>query len=398
MTETTWPTSKEPLRDSCTVSSAGERQFQDEHLPNSLYSAASTASSGIRREIEINISKRTITEPDKVRRNSALDFTKGSLVLIMILYHWINYFMGPDWPYYRYLRFLTPSFILVTGFLVSNVYLQKYRVADWRLSRRLLTRGLKLLALFAVLNVARMVLLPKLSNVSVAAQQLNLRNIAAAFAAGNSSTATGKVVAFYILVPISYLLIVAAGLVFPYRFYRHTFHASCLFLLCWIVVLYLGGFRSYNLEFVTIGLLGTLVGFISIDKINKLLSRPYILVCAYICYLVAITVWNVPFLLLIIGACLSVSGIYLIGLRGDERSRGRRHVDLLGKYSLFGYVIQIAILQLLSAALRHMNLGYTTLGVSFLAAFGLTMASVEVVDRARVRSTAFDGAYRAIFA
>src|ERR1700751_836902 len=88
-------------------------------------------------------------------RIPALDFTKGALVLIMVLYHWINYFIGPQWGYYQYLRFLTPSFIFITGFMISNVYLSKYDATDRRLSTRLFTRGFKLLVLFLFLNLAR---------------------------------------------------------------------------------------------------------------------------------------------------------------------------------------------------------------------------------------------------
>ena len=43
-------------------------------------------------------------------RDAALDFTKGVLVLLMIVYHWANYFLYVDGESYRYLRFLTPSF------------------------------------------------------------------------------------------------------------------------------------------------------------------------------------------------------------------------------------------------------------------------------------------------
>src|SRR5271170_5221971 len=95
------------------------------------------------------------TSVPKPQRISALDFTKGTLVLIMVLYHWINYFVGPQWEYYQYLRFLTPSFIFITGFMISNVYLSKYDAAGPRLSKRLFTRGLKLMAIFLALNVAR---------------------------------------------------------------------------------------------------------------------------------------------------------------------------------------------------------------------------------------------------
>src|SRR4249920_949495 len=81
-------------------------------------------------------------------RIPALDFTKGALVLIMVLYHWLNYFVSADGSWYRYLRFLTPSFIFITGFFVSHIYLAKYDPADTRLPKRLLERGLKLIAIF----------------------------------------------------------------------------------------------------------------------------------------------------------------------------------------------------------------------------------------------------------
>lgn len=81
-------------------------------------------------------------------RNEALDFTKGALVLCMVLYHWLNYFHGLQGPVYRYLRFLPPSFIFITGFLVSNAYLRKYDIRDPRLPKRLVIRGLKILGVF----------------------------------------------------------------------------------------------------------------------------------------------------------------------------------------------------------------------------------------------------------
>ena len=96
----------------------------------------------------------------KSARIPALDFTKGALVLIMVLYHWINYFIGNQWGYYRYLRFLTPSFIFIAGFMISNVYLSKYAAADPRLSKRLLIRGIKLMAVFLVLNLFRILVIP----------------------------------------------------------------------------------------------------------------------------------------------------------------------------------------------------------------------------------------------
>ena len=341
----------------------------------------------------------TASSPKTTQRISALDFTKGALVLIMVLYHWINYFIGPDWEYYRYLRFLTPSFIFITGFMVSHVYLAKYDPADRRLSQRLFTRGLKLLAIFLVLNVARVFIVPVLATGVIAGNLLDPKNMFIVFVSGNLPIAGGKLTSFTILVPISYALMFSGALMLPYRFYRYTFHVVCMLLLSSILILGLLGEESLNLELFTVGMLGVLIGFLPIAAINDFVRHPYLLAFAYLCYTVAITIWNVPFPLLIVGVSLNVAVIYLMGASGSESGRIKSEVILLGKYSLFGYISQIAVLQILSAGLHRVNLGGgAVLGISFVAAFALTIASVEIVDRARARLIGVDRLYKAVFA
>src|ERR1039458_3410046 len=58
-------------------------------------------------------------------RIAALDWTKGALILFMVAYHAINYSAFRPLAF-RYLAFLPPSFILITGFLVGQVYAAKY--------------------------------------------------------------------------------------------------------------------------------------------------------------------------------------------------------------------------------------------------------------------------------
>ena len=332
------------------------------------------------------------------QRISALDFTEGALVLIMVLYHWINYFIGPQWGYYFYLRFLTPSFIFITGFMVSNVYLSKYDSADRRLPKRLFIRGSKLLAIFLALNMARIVLVPLLSTGVLGGNLLDPGNMFIVFVSGNLSVVGGKLVSFSILVPISYLLMLSGVLVLLHRFYKHTFHVVCALLLLCILMLYLIGAQSLNLEFVTIGMLGVVAGFVPIVRINSFVRHPYALALAYLFYLIAIKIRNVPFPLLIVGVFLSLMVIYLVGLSGSESVRIRDKIILLGKYSLFGYISQIAILQILSAVFNHINFGLANLGITFFAAFALTVTSVELVDRARARAARLDTLYKAVFA
>ena len=125
------------------------------------------------------------------------------------------------------------------------------------------------------------------------------------------------------------------------------------------------GVPSPNLELITIGMLGVLTGFVPNAAINDFVRHPYMLAFAYLCYTIAITIWNVPFPLLIMGVYLSLMVIYLVGASGSESGTIRSEVNLLGKYSLFGYISQIAILQILAASLRHVDFGFAVLIVSF---------------------------------
>jgi hypothetical protein len=254
------------------------------------------------------------------------------------------------------------------------------------------------MAIFLVLNISRIFVVPVLGTGVVTREAFESRNLFAIFVSGNFGVSGSKVVAFSILVPISYLLMLSGGLMLPYRFFRYTFHVVFVLLSLSILILGLIGTRGYYVEFVAIGMLGVLTGFVPVSAISNFIRHPFALAIAYLCYAIAITVWNVPFPLLVVGVLLSLMVIYLVGISGSESGTIHSEVILLGKYSLFGYISQIAILQILSAGFHHVNLGVAGLGISLLAAFALTILSVEVVDRARARSASVDRLYKAAFA
>jgi peptidoglycan/LPS O-acetylase OafA/YrhL len=331
-------------------------------------------------------------------RIPALDFTKGALVLIMVLYHWVNYFIGPQWPYYRYLRFLTPSFIFISGFMISHVYLSKYATADARLTRRLITRGVKLLAIFLLLNVARVVVVSAFGSGAMVQNSTSLRSLAAFLVFGTLPSEGPKVVSFSILVPISYLLISAGVLVRLHRRYRWSFHVVCFCLLLASVILGYVNAPNYNVECVAVGMIGVVAGFTSIRTIDNLGKRPYLLAASYICYLAAITIWNVPFALLIVSVLLNLCILYLLGARGGKISAARKEVILLGRYSLLAYISQVAILQVLSKVYQRVDPGAAKLSSSLFAAAVLTILTIRLVDRARTASANADRLYKTIFA
>src|SRR5207302_4152039 len=182
------------------------------------------------------------------------------------------------------------------------------------------------------------------------------------------------------------------------RFYKYAFDVVFMFFLLCVLLLDLNGLESANLDLLTIGLLGVIIGHVPIEKINNVVRHPYTLVSAYLCYTGAITIWDVVYPLQVVGVCLSLLLIYLVGAKNGEPGRMRRHIILLGKYSLFGYIAQIAVLQLIFRGLRHINLEAGALGISFFGAFALTVLAVEAIDRVRAKSTTVDGLYKAVFA
>lgn len=335
----------------------------------------------------------------KPARNHALDFTKGALVLIMVLYHWLNYFYGAQGDIYKYLRFLTPSFIFITGFLISNVYFSKYGVNAPRLTHRLIYRGLKILGVFFLLNAARAFLLPGVSKTQVLAEHASLKNLFAMYVVGNGvGGGQAKVIAFSVLVPIAYLLILSAVLLIPARSFRYTFHTACILFFLAIFILGRSGVQSANLELLAIGLLGIVFGYVPIEKVNSFVDHAYWVAIAYVGYLLAITIWNVVYPLQVFGVCLSLVAIYLLANPKSQPGPIRSHVVLLGKYSLFGYVAQIAILQVLHRVLGNSGSGIGIMAVSFVAAFALTVIAVEATDWLRARVGTVDTVYKAVFA
>lgn len=316
----------------------------------------------------------------------ALDFTKGFLVLLMVLYHWLNYFISTEGSFYKYLRFLTPSFIFVTGFLVSHVYLRKYDIFDSRLPFRLFERGWKLVAIFAGLNL---LIATAGSQPGIAWREWML------FLVGSSS---GRRAAFSVLLPIGYVLLCSAGLVFLTRWDRKAPHFVAAALLASIPLLGIVGIANSFLELITIGFLGVSLGHFSLDWTRKLAASPWPLLIAYGGYLTAITLWNEIFALQVVGVCLTLTLIFLVG--GQVRGPGGlgAPVVLLGRYSLYAYIVHIMILQVLRAMARQMDAATLTTALALPCAALLTLLSVATLERARARLPFVNRLYGAVFA
>lgn len=325
-------------------------------------------------------------------RNPALDFSKGVLVLFMVLYHWVNYFVGIEGSVYTYLRFIPPSFIFITGFLIANVYPARHGFSSAQVYRRLVVRGFKLLVLFTLLNIGANIAFARSYKGAMPGVDGFIRDAAIIFTSGNAKAA------FAVLVPISYLLLLSAVIFFVCQAHKRAIPFICMGLFLGIVALDVHGLASLNLTLLGIGLLGVLAGMYPIEEVNAWVDHPFIVACLNVSYLFVISVWGTSYVLQAIGVCLSVMIIYLIGMKSAALGKRQQLIILLGQYSLFAYVAQIGLLQLLQRLLPYLSLHDWALWIiSFFGAFVLTIITVRVVHQIRAKSYTADWLYRVAF-
>lgn len=326
-------------------------------------------------------------------RNSALDFTKGVLVLLMLLYHWINYFVSTEGAIYTYIRFITPSFIFITGFLVSSVYPRRHGLNYNHVFGRLLQRGIKLLVIFTALNV--------ISNILFAANYRGqLPGIIGFFDRAADIYISGNAKSlFWVLLPISYFLPVAGSLLIICGGNRLLLCGVCCLVVLGVTASSLWSVSSPNLEMLGFGILGLACGTYPIDRLNGLYKYPFEFGALYLVYTVAISIWGVPYILQLVGVSLTVCLIYMIGIRHLVMKVAYDWIVMLGQYSLFGYIAQIGILHLVHKFIDYFDLpSIMALGISLTIACVLTIVTVLVLDEARKNIAVIRNMYQLVFA
>jgi peptidoglycan/LPS O-acetylase OafA/YrhL len=326
-----------------------------------------------------------------VARNDAIDFTKGVLVLAMVVYHWFNYFVSVEGDFYRYLRFLTPSFILIAGFLVTVVYLPRLRAGDDSVHRRLFGRGVRILLLFTALNLGASALISRNYNGARLGAGLFFSEAFDIYVKGRGPAV------FEVLVPIAYFLMVAPPLLWATVRSRYAMPAAALGAMALAVYMNASGTANANVELLSFGVLGMAHGLIPLDALDRVARRPAAIAALYVAYLAAVSFWNVRLPVQIAGVLVSLLAIYAIALRFGSSGVVASVCVELGRYSLFAYVVQVGFLQVLRLAAGDTLRGAATI-LPFAATLGLTIVSVRVVDVGRRHSKRFDQMFRWVFA
>jgi len=307
----------------------------------------------------------------------------------MVIYHAINYSAFREIAF-EFLAFLPPSFILITGFLVGQVYASKYDLRTWKPYIRLAIRGTKLFILFAFLNLAHCVFIKH--GVFEGIDEFAARSTAI-FLSGN-----GRAGIFEVLLPIAYFLLLAPALVW-FRLRARGAIAACalvVFLLCEGLEMNAESFKNLNL--LGIGIIGMALGLIPIQKIDRLATNWMVMLSVMVTYFFVSLFAAYTYPGQTVAGASAVLVLYFCALRLDLSGRHGRELVLLGKYSLLGYLAQIAVLQAI-VKISGGKPGHVggVIALALLATL-VTFLIVRIVHASRKRSHLSDLIYRTVFA
>ena len=324
------------------------------------------------------------------QRDLDLDFVKGFLVLVMVLYHAMNHFAEVPPEYYGYLRFVNGSFVFISGYVVAAFHAGTSGQQNVQAARQLAWRGFKLLGLFTVLNLA-----------ASAAGITNYRNVTFGVSGYVSSLAgiygrgDAQQIAFRILVPIAYLLIVSGVYLIAERARPWLIAATFLVALVYSPA----GSMVPNLFFVLIGLVGLSFGLLRPCAPRIRIQSRLFITAAFIALASAMNALSSNVMTYAVGIAILLKLVYDGAGLTPETGRIHAALVLLGRYSLVCYIAQIGFLNLLHRASRghDLSLGHE-LPLTVLATASLLLASCAWLDKLRHDFKVIEKTYRLVFA
>lgn len=327
-----------------------------------------------------------------MERIHEIDFTKGILIIFMVLYHSLNY-LSYGSSRYNYLAFLPPSFIMISGFIITHIYLPKYGSDTKKLNTRLVVRSLKLFLIFIFLNLlARMIF-----SVNHYGIPLNFdvfyKEWFAIYLVGST-----RMLSFEILLPISYILLISTFVLRLQSATRYfiSFFAIIIFSVCILTKYY--DHSIYNLNMVSFGVIGMLIGQLPINLINGFAISGIKLLFLCVLYVGLASIFGDTYIMQMFFTVTSLLIIYAVGIRTDLSNWLPKQTILLGQYSLLSYIIQILYLQLLFFVFKYLDIDKTNTILTFTTINILMWGTVFIVNHARQKYRYIDLLYKVVFA
>jgi hypothetical protein len=307
----------------------------------------------------------------------------------MVAYHAISYSAFRPVAF-RYLAFLPPSFILITGFLVGQVYATRYDLRTWKPYLRLAVRGGKLLLLFVLLNAVHCVALER--SLADGLGEFADRS-SVIFISGN-----GREGIFEVLLPIAYFLLLAPGLLWLRARASAAVALGALLLVGGCVTLEMSGHSSKNLFLLSAGFIGLALGLLPMQWVDRVARMWFPAFLLYALYRFCIYRFGEAYAVQMCGAAVSVFLLYSCALQLRTDSWLGRQVVMFGKYSLLGYLAQIALLQVVVRMAGGKPSHLPGVMLVALVTAGLLFLVIRSANSLRQKSFPVDVVYRAVFA
>jgi hypothetical protein len=322
-------------------------------------------------------------------RIDPLDWTKGALVMFMVVYHSINYSAFRPQAF-QFLPFLPPSFVMIAGFVVGAVYAARYDLKTWKPYARLMIRGFKLFLLFVVLNAGYCILLER--NLVDGFFEFVDRS-GTIFLSGN-----GRAGIFEVLLPIAYFLLLVPGLLWLRLRAKGAIPFCAIALFALNIALEKMGMSSQNLTLLSAGILGMALGLVPIGAIDRFARKWMLVLLLYLLYRLCSWFFGEIYSVEMFGAAASVLLLYTCALHLDLSAWTGRQLVFLGRYSLLGYLTQIALIRAIVNVTGGKPEHWAGVMATGVLTTALLLLVVHLVDSLRRRSWPMDAVYKGVFA
>jgi hypothetical protein len=139
------------------------------------------------------------------------------------------------------------------------------------------------------------------------------------------------------------------------------------------------------------------LGAIPLSVLERFARRWELLLPAYCAYRLCSYFFGEPYPIQFVGTVLSLSILFGLALVLSQAGLAYRQCVLLGRYSLFGYIFQLLVLQVLRGVLPSTDPTASVL-IMIPLSLVLTWAGTVLVEKLRRTVPAFDATYKLVFA
>jgi len=154
---------------------------------------------------------------------------------------------------------------------------------------------------------------------------------------------------------------------------------------------------GYHLGMMSAGIVGAAFGLVPLGRVTSFARKSLLVVVLYGSYRICSYFIGDPYALQLTGVVTGLLLLYSLALKLPVETFIYQNVVLFGRYSLFGYIMQLGIIQ---ATVKLFG-PFTTpraVAILMLVALAATWVVIVTVDRLRARARVIEVMYKTAFA